>query len=253
MSLCVQRVESSAIADLREIHWAEVNGQVVHALIHRRPGWTEDWLLEADGVRAGFASVAVAGPWTGRRTVLEYQVTPAWTRRAFGLFEAFLAAADVCAFELQTNCGVEGLLPHVYGTEVLSDKIVFRDGPAEEVHLPGAFLRRLTDMEALRTAVAERRGGGEWRLERNGQAVGRGGLLFHYNQPFGDVWMEVDPAARRQGLGTWLVQQIRRECHELGEIPAARCDPANVASRRTLLRAGFSPVGHILTGKLACR
>ena len=253
MNLRVQRVESSAIADLRERHWAEVNGQVVHALIHRRPGWTEDWLLEADGVRCGFACVAVAGPWTGRRTVLEFQVASAWLGHAFGLFEAFVGAANVCSFEFQTNFGVEGLLPHVYGTEVVSEKIVFRDGPVNGAHYPGASLCPLTELDALRAAISERRGGGEWRLEWNGQVVGRGGLLFHYNPPFGDLWMEVDPAARRQGLGTWLVRQLRRECRELGQVPAARCDPANVASRRTLLRAGFLPVGHILIGKLARR
>lgn len=253
MSLRVQPVDSSAIADLRQRHWAEVDGQVVHALIHRRPGWAEDWLLEADGVRCGFACVAVGGPWNGRRTLLEFHVGSELRSRTFALFEAFLAASAVDSFELQTNCGVMGLLPHVYGAEVVSEKIVFRDGPTPDVEIPGATLHPLTDPGSLRAAVAERRGGGEWRLEWRGETVGKGGLLFHYNPPFGDVWMEVDAAVRQRGLGAWLVRQLKRECRELGQVPAARCAPDNVASVRTLQRAGFWPVGHILIGKLARR
>jgi RimJ/RimL family protein N-acetyltransferase len=34
----------------------------------------------------------------------------------------------------------------------------------------------------------------------------------------------------------------------LGSVPAARCNPHNIASRKTLQKTGFVPCGHILTG-----
>jgi GNAT superfamily N-acetyltransferase len=82
-------------------------------------------------------------------------------------------------------------------------------------------------------------------------SAGDRGILFHYNQPYGDIYMEITEPFRQRGLGSYLVQELKRECRELGAVPSARCNPTNVASRRTLQRAGFVPVAHILTGSFS--
>jgi RimJ/RimL family protein N-acetyltransferase len=84
----------------------------------------------------------------------------------------------------------------------------------------------------------------------NAKAVGSGALLFHYNHPYCDVAMEMGEEYRRRGLGAYLVQELKRIAYEMGGIPAARCDPNNVASRKTLQKAGLVPSGHILVGKI---
>jgi RimJ/RimL family protein N-acetyltransferase len=63
--------------------------------------------------------------------------------------------------------------------------------------------------------------------------------------------MEVTEPFRRRGLGSFLVQELKRVCYEGGHVPGARCNPDNVASRRTLQKAGFVPYGHILKGSVA--
>jgi GNAT superfamily N-acetyltransferase len=63
--------------------------------------------------------------------------------------------------------------------------------------------------------------------------------------------MEVTEPFRQRGLGSWLVQELKQQAHELGAVPCARCNPANTPSRRTLLKAGFVPFAHILDGVLA--
>jgi GNAT superfamily N-acetyltransferase len=68
--------------------------------------------------------------------------------------------------------------------------------------------------------------------------------------PYSDIYMEVAEPFRGRGLGSFLVQELKRVCHEGGHVPAARCSPANVASRWTLQQAGFVPCGHILTGSV---
>jgi GNAT superfamily N-acetyltransferase len=88
-------------------------------------------------------------------------------------------------------------------------------------------------------------------LELDGQLAGQGGILFHYNRPYGDIWMEVAEPCRRRGLGSYLVQQLKQAAYALGAIPCARCDPTNIPSRRTLQKAGFIPCAHILTGVIA--
>jgi ankyrin repeat protein len=47
------------------------------------------------------------------------------------------------------------------------------------------------------------------------------------------------------------VQELKRVCYEGGNVPGARCNPRNVASRKTLQKAGFVPCGHILNGSVA--
>jgi hypothetical protein len=51
------------------------------------------------------------------------------------------------------------------------------------------------------------------------------------------------------GLGAYFAQELKRIAYEMGGIPAARCDTDNVASRKTLQKAGFVPFAHILVGK----
>jgi GNAT superfamily N-acetyltransferase len=62
--------------------------------------------------------------------------------------------------------------------------------------------------------------------------------------------MEVAEPFRRRGLGSWFVQELKRAAHDFGAIPCARCNLTNVASRRTLQKAGFVPFAHMLTGVL---
>ena len=77
-----------------------------------------------------------------------------------------------------------------------------------------------------------------------------GGILFHYNRPFGHIHLEVAEPFRRRGLGSFLVQELKRVCYEGGHVPAARCNIDNIASQRTLQKAGFVPCGHILKGSV---
>jgi GNAT superfamily N-acetyltransferase len=88
-------------------------------------------------------------------------------------------------------------------------------------------------------------------VEFEGQVAATGGILFHYNRPYGDIYMDVVESCRRRGLGSFLVQELKRVCYEGGKVPAARCDSGNVASRRTLQKAGFVPCGNILSGSVS--
>jgi GNAT superfamily N-acetyltransferase len=103
----------------------------------------------------------------------------------------------------------------------------------------------------IRHCIQARQGGPEWRLENGGDAVATGGILFHYNRPYGDVYMDVVEGHRRRGYGSYLVQELKRIAYELGSIPGARCNPDNIASRKTLQKAGFVPCAHILDGTIA--
>ncbi len=229
----------------------EVRGQIVHDSIHRRPGWTSSFLLHVGGAAVGFGSVAIDGPWNGRPTAIEFYVVPEHRHGTFAMFESFLGASGAKFLAVQSNLPLLTEVAFRHGKEMTSEKVVFRDGVTTSHAAGGARMRRLTSEEDLREAIERRQGGGEWVLELEGTVAATGGILFHYNVPYGDVYMEVVESFRRAGVGTFLVQELKRACYELGAIPCARCSPDNTASIRTLQRAGFVPVAHILVGAIA--
>jgi Acetyltransferase (GNAT) family len=241
------------VLSLRVRYRAEANGQIVHDSLHGRAGWTESFLLKVDGSTAGFGSIAVAGPWTGKPTLFEFYLLPEHRLRAFEVFEHLLGAGGAQFFEVQTSDALLAVMLHTYGRDIASEKIVFRDDRLTTLPSHGTVLKRVNSEVESRACFDRRQGGSEWALELGGQVAATGGILFHYNMPYCDVYMEVAEPLRRRGLGSYFVQEMKRVAYEMGGIPAARCSPDNVASRRTLQKAGFVPYAHILIGEVATR
>ena len=248
-SIRVRPCSTAEVAPFRTRHRQEMNCQIVHDSIHRRPGWTTSYLLELEGAPVGFGTVAIGGPWENKPTVFEFYLLPEQRTRAFALFEAFASASDFRFFEVQSNDRLLAVMLHAHGKEMTSEKIVFHDGATTNLPAGGARLRRLTSEDEIREALEQRQGGGEWVLDVGEETAATGGILFHYNRPYGDIYMDVKEPFRRRGLGAYLVQELKRICYELGAVPGARCNPANIASRQTLQKAGFVPFCHILLGR----
>ncbi|HEU4893080.1 MAG TPA: GNAT family N-acetyltransferase [Vicinamibacterales bacterium] len=236
---------------LRTRYRQEMNCQIVKDSIHTRAGWSLTYALGVDDALAGFGTVAIGGPWTGKPTILEFYVLPEHRTRAFDLFEAFVGASGARLMEIQSNDLLLAAMLHAFAREVTSEAIVFRDGVTTALQVHGAVLQPLTSDAEVRASIAERQGGPEFLLHVDGTPAGKGGILFHYNRPYGDVYMEIDESFRGRGLGAYLVQELKRQAYEIGSIPAARCSPNNRASRKTLQRAGFVPYAHILNGTLS--
>ena len=247
-SLACQLASNEHVLPMRTRHREEMNCQIVHDSIHLRPGWTLTYCLEANHRSVGFACVAIAGPWRDRPTLLEFYVVPEHRGQAFRLFEIMLATAKPQYLEVQSNEVLSFIMAHTYGRDIASERIVFRDGQITCHPSQGAILLRTTAETEARQCMEQRSGGSEWTLELDGVAIGKGGLLFHYNRPYADLYMEIDEKYRRRGLGAYLVQELKGECYKMGAVPAARCNPENAASIRTLQRAGFEPFAHILVG-----
>jgi hypothetical protein len=139
---------------------------------------------------------------------------------------------------------------HTYARDIWSEKIVFHDAITTALPANGAIIQRLTSDPETCNAIAQRQGGAEYQLLLDGAVVATGGLMFHYNMPYTDIYMETGESFRRRGFGSYLVQQLKQSAYELGSIPCARCNPANVASRKTLQKAGLVPFAHILNGSI---
>jgi GNAT superfamily N-acetyltransferase len=181
--------------------------------------------------------------------VYEFYVVPHQPRlRLFELFDALLAASHAVGIEVQSNDTLATVMLHTFARDVTSESILFHDKLATSLSPPGATFRAPTASEAGDVPSDHLKWCGV--IEVEGTVAATGGILFHYNRPYGDIYMEVEEPFRRRGLGSFLVQELKRVCYAGGHVPAARCNTGNVASRRTLQKAGFVPCGHILTGSV---
>jgi len=239
------------ILSWRDLHREEMNCQIVHDSLHSRDGWTESYLFEVDTTVVGYGIVAVAGPWQGTKTVFEFYVAPEYRTHSFEIFETFAAVAGITAFEVQTNDVLLTLMLHAWCRNATSEKIVFHDQLTTAFPANGAIFRRFTPTDQTRIFRPHREPVGDWLVEVDGSIAATGGVLHHYNPPYGDIYMEVDARFRQRGIGSYLVQELKRICRQSGSIPCARCSPANLPSRKTLAKTGFVPCAHILVGKLS--
>jgi GNAT superfamily N-acetyltransferase len=169
----------------------------------------------------------------------------------FDLFARLLPVCGAKVSETQTNDRTLTVMLHTFARNVRTGSILFEDAFTTSHQPRGAGFRATTadDAEALRQRDLDN--GGGWLVVVNGEIAGAGDVLYHYNRPYGDVYMKIAEPFRRKGLGAYLVQELKAVCRAGGSVPAARCNVQNLASRKTLQRSGFVPCGNILSGELS--
>jgi len=234
------------IVGLREQYRQEMNCQIIHDSIHSRPGWSLEYALNLEGRVIGYGSVAKAGPWKAAPVIYEFFVERLFRGRLFDCFVALHEATGISRVETQSNDVWLTSMLLTFAHDVKVESILFKDEITTHLLLPAALFRNPVLGELPDVGPDQLASHGV--LVLDGTVAARGGILFHYNRPYGDIYMEVSEPCRRRGLGAFLVQELKRLCYEQGSVPSARCNPANIGSRKTLQKAGFVPCGHIVAG-----
>jgi GNAT superfamily N-acetyltransferase len=233
-----RRADLSDVAELRGQYRSKARCQIVRDSILPR-GLADPYLLEADGRVAGYAGV-----WNKHflDRITELFVLPSFRRLAPVLVRSLSEASGARELEVQTNILDGRELLEECATRIRVENLLFETGPDTALDRPDLVFRR-RGQDDVGPA-------GEWVVEKDGRVVAGGGWLTHYNPPHADLYLKVIEGVRGQGVGSYLVQELRRACEADGWAPAARCDPSNEASRRALLRGGLRPCGEILVGSL---
>lgn len=249
MTLDVVLVPPDEVRSLRDLHRQEMDCQIVLDSWLGR-GWTDSYLLRLDGRVAGYGLVGGvrADP---KDVIVEFYVLLPYRGAALPLFRRLAAVSHARSIEAQTNDRLLTLMLYDCATGIESNTILFHDALTTHLAIPGAAFRPATDAdrEHLEHQKLDRDAG--WVVEAGDTVVAAGGVLFHYNVPYGDIYMAVAEPHRRRGYGSYLVQEMKRACYEGGRVPAARCNVRNAASRATLQKAGLLPCARVLTGVLA--
>jgi hypothetical protein len=239
MAVEVRRAAFEEVAALRELYRAEMGAQIRYDSMLPR-GIAAPWLLFAEGRVAGYAGVLQRYD-PGRLT--EFFVLPAARRRAPSLFRELLAASGATEVAAQTNDPLLLGLLLDSGSALRVESVLFHDALCSALPCPAGMLRPARPGEGPPGPPAP-----QWVIEAGGALAAWGGFLLHYNPPYADIFMEVAAPFRRRGFGAHLVQELKRLCYEAGRRPAARCAPDNLASRRTLERAGLLPCARVVVG-----
>jgi len=238
----IRRGEYRDVECLRELYRAENPCQIwADSALRRR--LAEPYLLLLEGRLSGYGAV-----WTqidpGRLT--ELYLLPFARQHALEIFRELLRASAATEIAAQTNIPLLTMLLYDCATHIGTEKILFEDAFTSNLAAHGATFRPSTQSDASETAEAPT----QWIVEFGGNVVTKGGFLCHYNPPYGDIFMEVREGTRQRGFGSYLVQELKRVCYEAGRIPVARCSPGNVASRKTLQKAGLLPCARVLVGRV---
>jgi GNAT superfamily N-acetyltransferase len=251
MPVAVFASELHEIASLREHYRREMNCQIIHDSIHARTGWTREFVLRLDRVEIGYGSVAVAGPWRDNPALYEFFIQPEHRMRTFEAFTILLQACGAKIIETQSNAPILPVMLHVFARTIRPEAILFEDGFQTSLSPEGAGFRAATEADApvLRHLELDESAG--WVATMSDEIAGAGDVLYHYNRPYGDVYMKIAEKFRQRGLGAYLVQELKTVCRTGGSVPAARCNVDNLPSRRTLQKSGFVPCGTLVAGDLA--
>lgn len=246
-------VEKASKSDLkviepfRRLFLQENNFQIRYDACHHR-GWADSYLLISEGLAVGYGAVK-GQEIPDRDTVFEFFVVKPFRNRSNRLFEQLLAASRARYIECQSNDLLLSSMLYQFSASVKSDTILFEDHGVTHHTIPGAHVRPKRDDDSIFPHTTEPVG--EYVVELNGDVVATGGFLLHYNMPFADLYMEVREECRCRGLGSFLLQEVKKECYLAGRVPSARCGLANTASQATLIKAGLRICGFMLLGEVA--
>jgi GNAT superfamily N-acetyltransferase len=248
MHIDVSPVPLEEVLPFRELYRQEMHCQIVHDSLPER-GFGNLFMIRADGRIAGYGFV-MGYRGEPKDLIREFYVLPGFRGAALAMFRRLIEVSKAQRIETQSNDVLLTLMLFDCARAITSDRIVFHDALTTNLTVAGATFREVTEADRDRIFEHKVEGIGEWLIEHDGAIVATGGIATHYNPPYGDIYMEVDEPARRKGVGSYLVQELKRASYEMGKIPAARCNASNAASRATLQKAGLLPCARMLSGIL---
>jgi len=245
MKIHVVKTELASILRFRELFLQACNFQIRYNACHERH-WTDSYLIFVDGKEIGYGSIKGKDELHNRNAIFEFYILPTYQKYSSQIFSELIKSTQVPYVECQSNDLLLASMMFEFVKSISSKVILFEKSHQTNLSQPEVIFRkrRPEDIGWKKGEV------GDYVLEREGKLVADGGFLLHYNMPFADLHMDVKSDCRRQGLGSFIVQEIIKECDLAGRVPAARCLISNAASKATLQKAGMKVCGYMLLGKI---
>ena len=243
MNLQIEKTTLANIRELRKLFLDETRMQFVCNKCHDY-GWSDDYVFTIDGKKIGYGCVWGTDRREDRDTIFEFYLLQDYRKNADKIFEQFRANTAATMIEGQTNDRqlIEMIYKHT--EHIRAEAILFEDHLETSYRIDGAVFRRKTADDKIEDDDSD------FVVEMDGKLVATGGFLLNYNYPYADIYMGVQEACRGKGLGSYIVQELKKEIRKLERVPAARCNINNNVSKATLMKAGFRICGFRVKGDL---
>jgi GNAT superfamily N-acetyltransferase len=245
MKIEIFKTELSKIQQFRVQFLHENKFQFIHNKCHLY-GWADTYIFYADETAVGYGSVWGAHERSARDCIFEFYVIRPYRNIASVIYSQFCKTPGIAHLEAQTNDLLLSTLLFEYGKNIEAEAILFEDDFNTGYAVNGAGFRKATDEDRKKMGDDD----SEYIIEYKGEIAASGGLMLNYNMPYADIYMNVKEPFRGHGLGTLIVQELKKEAYLLGRVPAARCNIRNSISKSTLLKAGFRVCGVLLNAVL---
>lgn len=243
MQIEISKVSLEEIKQLRILFLQENNFQFIYNKCHDY-GWADTYLFRFNGTKIGYGGVWGQSKREDRDAIFEFYLVPSYRKFAELIFLKFHAASRAIYIECQTNDWLLSSILHEFSENINAEAILFEDGFQSDLQIPGTVFRKKTTEDKVSDDI------GDYLLLHNGTIVADGGLMLNYNIPFADIYMKVEKNFRQQGFGSLIVQELKKQAHRIGRVPAARCNIRNHISKSTLQKAGFKVCGFIVLGTI---
>jgi GNAT superfamily N-acetyltransferase len=242
MQLQITKTTSADIKEFRKLFLHENNFQFVFDKCHYY-GWADAYTFMANGTTIGYGSVWGTDKREDRDTIFEFYVLPPYRKYNSSIFHQFIIASAPKLIECQSNDPLLTAMLYEFAKNIFAEAILFEEHVETSLHIPSVqFSRKPEDENPVHFDG--------YYLMQNGEIVANGGFLINYNFPYADIYMDVKENCRQQGLGSLIVQELKKEIYRMGRVPAARCGINNNASKATLIKAGLQPCGFRLKGEI---
>jgi GNAT superfamily N-acetyltransferase len=247
MKLKVIKTSLKEILPLRNLFLQENNFQIRYNASHER-GWTDSYILKYNQTKIGYGSIKGNENLSDRDTAFEFYIIPPFRNMSSYAFSEFLRFSKPSFIECQSNDLLLSSLLFQHGKNIKPNVILFENGSPMSLKIDGVLFRKHQEGDIYFDHTSEPKG--DCVLVFDNQIVASGGFLLHYNMPFADLYMEVKKGFRRKGLGSFLIQELIKQCYLSGRVPAARCNIENIASQATLVKGGLKIAGFMLIGEV---
>ncbi len=247
MKLSAIKTNLQEILPLRNLFLQENNFQIRYNAQHER-GWSDSYLITHNEEKIGYGAIAGNDKIPDRDSVFEFYIIPSFRKLASPAFLELICASKASYIICQSNDLLLSSLLFEFAQNINADTILLQEDFKSSVYIENIIFRKRSDNDIVFEHKAEPVG--DYVLELNKEVVATGGFLLHYNMPFADLYMEVREDCRRKGFGSYLIQEIKKQCYLAGRVPAARTGLKNIASRKTLIKAGFKISGFMLLGSI---
>src|ERR1700744_3282649 len=140
MTIEVTKTSLENILPFRAMFLGENNFQIRFNACHER-GWTDSWLLKADGRQVGYGAVKGKDKIGQRDAIFEFYVVPAYRKKSGAFFRQLLAVTGAPFIECQSNDRLLTSLLYEFASVIRAGVILFEDDRVTGLQCPEVIFR----------------------------------------------------------------------------------------------------------------